>query len=379
MYVCGITPYDATHIGHAATYVAFDLVNRYWRAQGRSVSYVQNVTDVDDPLLERAERDGVDWRELAANQTELFRGDMTALRVLPPDHYAGAVEEMGRVAESVADLLASGAAYQLAITDENPYPDVYFDISRSGRFGYVSRDDRPTMLALMAERGGDPDRKGKRDPLDPLLWRMARPGEPSWPAAVGDGRAGWHIECTAIARAYLGEQIDLQGGGSDLIFPHHECSAAHAESLADVDRFAGHYTHAGMLAYDGEKMSKSLGNLVFVSKLTASGVDPMAIRLALLAGHYRQDRPWSDDVLRQAVQRLDRWRAAASRAAASGAAADRTPATGTRARDLVDALAADLDTPAALATVDAWAADPDPETDLPAVLDALLGVTLTSR
>jgi len=366
LYVCGITPYDATHIGHAATYLAFDLVLRYWRAAGQQVRYVQNVTDVDDPLLERAMRDGVDWRELAADQIDLFRRDMAALRVIPPDEYVGVVEEMAEVARSVAALMKSGTAYTV---DDSGHRDIYFDITATGHFGYESGYDRDTMNRLATERGGDPDRPGKRDPLDPLLWRMSRPGEPSWPSPMGAGRAGWHIECAAIAGKFLGPAVDVQGGGSDLVFPHHECSAAHAESLAGVDRFAGHYVHAGMLGYHGEKMSKSLGNLVFVSTLLAAGTDPMAIRSALLADHYRADRDWSDDLLTAAADRLRRWRTAAARTAAGPIDSVLT--------DLHAAIADDLDTPAALAVLDAWAADDSlPGAAVANDADALLGIRL---
>ncbi|WP_353651296.1 cysteine--1-D-myo-inosityl 2-amino-2-deoxy-alpha-D-glucopyranoside ligase [Nakamurella sp. A5-74] len=366
MYVCGITPYDATHIGHAATYVTFDLVNRYWRASGRTVTYVQNVTDVDDPLLERAERDGVDWRDLAREQTDLFRSDMTHLRVIPPERYVGVVEEMDAVSAGVARLLESGAAYRVP---DDEYPDVYFDISTTGRFGYESRYDRGTMLTYSAERGGDPDRPGKRDPLDPLLWRCARPGEPSWESPLGAGRAGWHIECAVIAGKLLGERIDLQGGGSDLIFPHHECSAAHAEALTGAARFAGHYTHTGMLAYQGTKMSKSLGNLVFVSRLIASGVDPAAIRIALLSFHYRTDREWTDVMPAAATERLHRWREAA-RTTGQGTAGPTVDA-------LVAALADDLDTPTAFRVLDDWAASPGDDSDaVVTAVDALLGIPL---
>ncbi len=373
IYVCGITPYDSTHLGHAATYLAFDLVQRVWLDAGHDVHYVQNITDIDDPLLERAERDGVDWADLAAGQIDQFRHDMTALRVLPPDDYVGAVEAMGEVAAAVDALLACGAAYRVA---DDEYPDVYFDVESSGRFGYESRYDEHTMDIFFAERGGDPDRPGKKHRLDPLLWRMARPGEPSWPSPLGAGRAGWHIECAAIAGNRLGllgipggTAIDVQGGGSDLIFPHHECSAAHAEVLSGVDRFAQHYTHAGMIGLDGEKMSKSRGNLVFVSKLLQQGVDPMAIRLALFAGHYRQDRFWSDDLLTTARTRLTAWRAAAVR---PGVAADQV------VKELRGALADDLDTPAALDLLDAWADDVTLDGPSVAVaVDALLGVSLS--
>lgn len=371
IYVCGITPYDSTHLGHAATYLAFDLVQRVWLDRGHRVDYVQNITDVDDPLLERAERDGVHWADLAAEQIELFRQDMTALRVLPPAQYIGAVEAMAEVSDAVIALLDLGAAYRLV---DDQYPDVYFDIEASGRFGYESRYDDATMNTFFAERGGDPDRPGKKHALDPVLWRMARPGEPSWPSALGAGRAGWHIECTAIAGNRLGvlgsggRRIDVQGGGSDLIFPHHECSAAHAEVLSGLDRFAEHYTHAGMIGLDGEKMSKSRGNLVFVSRLRQDGVDPMAVRLALLAGHYRQDRFWNDALLATAAGRLAAWRVAAARSGTSAAAV----IDGLRV-----ALADDLDTPAALDLLDEWAADDDADgAEVAAAVDALLGIPL---
>ena len=365
IYVCGITPYDATHLGHAATYLAFDLVQRVWLDNGHRVHSVQNITDIDDPLLERAHRDSIDWRDLAAREIQLFREDMTALRVLPPDDYIGAVEAMDEVSDGVRRLLDSGAAYRV---DDPQFPDVYFDIAAAPKFGYESRYDLATMLKLSAERGGDPDRAGKRNPLDPLLWRTPREGEPSWESPVGPGRPGWHIECAVIAGNRLGPTIDVQGGGSDLIFPHHECSAAHAEVLTGVAPFARHYSHAGMISLEGEKMSKSRGNLVFVSRLLADGVDPMAIRAALLAGHYRTDRPWSDDLLDAASSRLDRWRAAAQR---SG-----TPASSV-VGELRSALADDLDTPTALAALDRWASDDTLDGALVAdAADALLGLTL---
>ena len=346
MYVCGITPYDATHLGHAATYLAFDLVNRYWRDLGHDVHYVQNITDIDDPLLERAARDQDDWVVLGMRETALFREDMEALRVVPPRHYIGAVEAMGEIAELVGKLLAEGAAYRV---DDPQFPDVYFDSAVTGHFGYESRYDEETMIRLSRERGGDPDRPGKRHPTDALLWRMAREGEPSWESDLGPGRPGWHVECAAIALNRLGPQIDVNGGGSDLIFPHHECGAAHAEAHTGVHPFAKHYVHAGMIGLDGEKMSKSRGNLVFVSKLRSQGVDPNAIRLALLAGHYRSDRPWTADLLTAAQERLADVAARPSRA---------TPAR--TATDLVarlrDAPRRRPRHPGALAAVDAWAA-----------------------
>ncbi len=371
MDVCGITPYDATHLGHAATYLAFDLVQRVWRDNGHRVHYVQNVTDVDDPLFERAARDGVDWRDLGARETQLFREDMSALRVLPPQDYIGATEAIDEVIELVEKLLVTGAAY----TVEDPeHPDIYFRADATTQFGYESNYDRDTMMRLFAERGGDPERTGKADALDALLWRAERPEEPSWPSPFGPGRPGWHVECAAIALSRIGFGFDVQGGGSDLIFPHHEFSAAHAECATGERRFARHYVHAGMIGWDGHKMSKSRGNLVLVSRLRAAGTDPAAIRLGLLAGHYRSDRFWSDTVLAEANERLRRWRAATSLAA------------GPDAGDLIGRvrryLADDLDTPKVLAAIDGWVTDAleyggrdsaAPETVATAA-DALLGI-----
>ncbi|MEO8283523.1 MAG: cysteine--1-D-myo-inosityl 2-amino-2-deoxy-alpha-D-glucopyranoside ligase, partial [Pseudarthrobacter sp.] len=295
MYVCGITPYDATHMGHAASYVAFDLLNRVWRDAGLKVAYVQNVTDVDDPLLERATATGVDWRDLAASQIDLFQTDMEALNVIAPDHYVGAVESVNLIVPAIERLLQLGLAYRVAGAAGEPDGDVYYDVEAAGKqsiapdawtLGSISRLGEAEMLELFAERGGDPGRAGKRQALDPLLWRVARDGEPSWPGGeLGQGRPGWHIECTVIAQQYLPAPFTVQGGGSDLIFPHHEMGAGHAYSLAGVP-LAHHYAHAGMVGLDGEKMSKSKGNLVLVSKLRADGDEPAAIRLAILAHHY---------------------------------------------------------------------------------------------
>ena len=374
IYVCGITPYDATHIGHAATYIAFDMVQRAWHDAGYEVRYVQNVTDVDDPLLERAAKNGTDWQVLALSETALFREDMTALRVLPPYRYIGAVESIPLVVDLVEKLVASGAAYQV---DD----DIYFDVHRDADFGSVSGLDPSMQVKIFGERGGDPDRPGKRDPLDCLLWLAARPGEPSWESPLGPGRPGWHIECAAIALEYLGMGIDVQGGGTDLAFPHHEMGAAEAQAVTGERPFAQVYAHAGMVGLHGEKMSKSKGNLVFVSKLRAAGHDPMAIRLAILAHHYRSDWEWFQSELEEAEERLARWRAAVSRP-------DAPPADELLAQ-IRTALADDLDTPTALAAIDAWAAwatdpAPDDETALDAAapglvsraLDALLGIAL---
>ncbi|MGN6686125.1 MAG: cysteine--1-D-myo-inosityl 2-amino-2-deoxy-alpha-D-glucopyranoside ligase, partial [Actinomycetales bacterium] len=266
MYVCGITPYDATHLGHAATYVTFDLVNRVWRDQGLDVRYVQNVTDVDDPLLERAVATGQDWRQLAERETALFREDMTALRVLPPDEYIGAVEAIPLIVDSIERLQERGATYDVD-------GDTYFSAAADPSFGGVSHFSPEEMRKLFAERGGDPGRPGKKDPLDWLLWRAERPDDPAWETRLGSGRPGWHIECSSIALHYLGDQIDVQGGGRDLVFPHHEMGASEAQVLTGERPFADHYVHVGMVGLDGEKMSKSRGNLVFVSALRREGRD----------------------------------------------------------------------------------------------------------
>lgn len=351
MYVCGITPYDATHLGHAATYIAFDLLHRAWLDAGHEVHYASNVTDVDDPLLERAARTGVDWEQLAADQTALFAEDMTALGVLPPHTYLGAVETIPMTAEAVARLLDLGLAYRVPLEegaggDRPDLGDVYADISADPHFGAVAGLTHDETVALFAERGGDPDRPGKRDPLDPALWRRERLGEPAWEAGVlGRGRPGWHIECTVIAGHALGAAFDVQGGGRDLCFPHHEMSTAHARALGGVGGRL--QVHTGMVAYQGEKMSKSLGNLVLVSALRASGVDPMAVRLAVLAHHYRADWEWTDGVLAAAQARLARWRAALS--GVGGPDAESTVSA------IRAAVGDDLDAPRALAAVDAWA------------------------
>lgn len=362
MYVCGITPYDATHLGHAATYVAFDLIGRMWRDNGQQVRYVQNVTDIDDPLLERAALTGADWREVALRETALFRADMVALRIIPPDAYVGAVEAIPLVVDRIEDLQAQGVVYRVG-------EDLYLDIHADERFGAVAGRHEEEMRSIFAERGGDPHRIGKRHPLDPLMWKAAAPGDPSWPTRIGSGRPGWHIECVAIALEHLTAPIDVQGGGSDLAFPHHEMGASMGHLLSGWP-FARAYVHAGMVGLDGHKMSKSRGNLVFVSQLRADGVDPAAIRLALLSQHYRSDWMWEHGLLDEALVRLARWRAAFERPSAASAAelVDR----------LRDRLSDDLDAPGALRAVDAWAARAGADEDGPRqaadAVDALLGV-----
>jgi L-cysteine:1D-myo-inositol 2-amino-2-deoxy-alpha-D-glucopyranoside ligase len=363
LYVCGITPYDATHLGHAATYLLFDELQRVCRDAGTPVRYVQNVTDVDDPLLERAAATGEDWRALAEREIELFREDMANLRILAPAEYIGAVEAIPDVVDAIVGLRDAGAAYDLD-------GDLYFAVSAAPGFGDVSHFDGAEMLRLSAERGGDPDRAGKKDALDCLLWQHERPNDPAWDSAVGRGRPGWHIECAAIARRHLGPTIDIQGGGEDLVFPHHELSAAEAATLNGAPGFASVYVHQALLSYDGAKMSKSRGNLVFVSKLRAAGVDPMAIRLALLAHHHTKAWEFQDQEIERAMARLTAWRSALARP------------SGPNARPLVDAmriaLRNGLDTPAALAAADKWMESDGDDAEAPgmakAAIDALLGI-----
>ncbi len=363
LYVCGITPYDATHLGHAATYLLFDELQRVCRDAGIDVRYVQNVTDVDDPLLERAAQTGEDWTVLADREIDLFRADMSALRILAPAEYVGAVEAIPDIAEAIARLRDAGAAYEVD-------GDVYFAVASAPGFGDLSHLPPADMLRLFGERGGDPDRPGKKDPLDCLLWQAARLGEPSWDTVLGAGRPGWHIECTAIAMKHLGDTIDVQGGGEDLVFPHHEMGGAEAAVLSGHVPFAGASLHQAMVGYDGEKMSKSKGNLVLVSNLRASGVDPMAIRLALLAHHHASPWEWKDEEIKSATKRLAEWRAGFSRP------------SGPSAEPLIDAmrraLRNGLDTPAALDAVDAWAGSEGEDETAPekarAATDALLGI-----
>lgn len=370
MYVCGITPYDSTHLGHAATYLTFDLIYRQFLDAGKKVNYAQNITDVDDPLFERAERDGVDWRELGTSQIDLFRSDMELLSVIPPQHFIGAMEAVDEIVDMVQKLLDNGAAY---VVDDPEYPDVYASIDATEEFGYESNYSMEQMREFFAERGGDPDRPGKKHPMDALIWRAHREGEPAWKSPFGPGRPGWHIECSAIATNYLGSTFDIQGGGSDLKFPHHEFSAAHAEAALGVDRMAQFYVHTGMIGLDGVKMSKSLGNLVFVHKLVEQGEDPSTIRLGVFSGHYRAERDWSDEVLDQAKARLATWRTALEAPGSLSAAEDAVAG-------LRQALADDLDTPAALRAIDDWAGSDRGEDEegaaqlVRSALDSLLGV-----
>ena len=344
MYVCGITPYDATHLGHAATYLTFDLINRYLKATGAEVRFVQNITDIDDPLLERAKRDGIDWEDLAHSQIELFRSDMVNLHILQPESYIGAVEAIPLVIEAIEVLKTANTIYSVD-------KDLYFQVRSDSEFGTRSHYSQVEMQEIFSQRGGDPDRVGKKDVLDCLVWLAARPGEPSWASPFGEGRPGWHIECSAIALAYLKPDpaddyaIDIQGGGSDLIFPHHEMGASQVAIMTGKP-YARTYVHTGMVGLNGEKMSKSKGNLVFVSKLVAAGIDPMVIRLALLSAAYGRDRMWTDSVLAEANARMDRLKSALSR--------NEVAPTQECIALIIASLADNLDTVRAIKTIDTW-------------------------
>lgn len=340
MYVCGITPYDSTHLGHAATYLSFDLINRYQQLANLQVSFVENVTDVDDPLLERAKRDGQDWQVLANSQVDLFISDMTALRILPPSQLVKVTDSLDLVESFIDKLDRNGHIYQID-------GDFYFSVDK-----YL--DSLPIPLAeaisVFAERGGDPDKEGKRHPLDAVVWSANKDGEPGWNSKYGFGRPGWHIECTAIACEFLDNDekdpvIQLQGGGSDLVFPHHFMSAQIVKAALGRD-FAESYIHAGMICLDGEKMSKSKGNLIFVSKLIQEGVDPMVIRWALLSGHYQQDREWSTQLLERAKDEVMLVRSALSRSET----ADASSLVSNLIKDLSD----NLNTPKALSEIVDW-------------------------
>src|SRR5436189_411614 len=299
MYTCGITPYAASHVGHAAAYVTYDILQRRLRDLGHTTQCVRNVTDVDDDILRKARELGVYYLDLAAEETARFDADMSALGLLHPFSEPRATSAIHDILGFIGRVLDRGHAYEAAGA-------VYFSVSSFDRFGQISHLSREQMLPLAAERGGNPDDPAKRDPLDFVLWQPSAPDEPSWPSMWGPGRPGWHIECSALALRELGTTIDLHGGGADLIFPHHECEAAQSEA-ATGDTFVRHWLHAPLIALEGEKMSKSLGNLVFVSDLLKEW-DPSAIRLAVLNQHYREPWEWFDSYMDEAEARLQRWR-----------------------------------------------------------------------
>ena len=334
MYTCGITPYDATHLGHAATFLAYDVLQRRLIDRGHTVTCVRNVTDVDDPLFAKARELGVHYLDLAAGEETRFEADLEALNVLPVVSTPRASSAIPDIRGFIGMVLDRGFAY---LADGA----VYFDVGRFAEFGTIGNYSREEMLALARERGGDVDNPAKRDPLDFVLWQPSAPDEPSWDTLWGPGRPGWHIECSALALRELGTTIDLHGGGTDLIFPHHECERAQSEA-ATGEPFVRHWMHTALIGKDGHKMSKSLGNLVFVDALRKEW-DPMAIRLGIVEHHYRVEWEWDDDLMPRSAKRLDAWRGAA----------------GGRQSDLLDevrsALDDDLDTPRAVAAIDSAA------------------------
>jgi L-cysteine:1D-myo-inositol 2-amino-2-deoxy-alpha-D-glucopyranoside ligase len=330
MYTCGITPYDATHLGHAAVYVTYDVLQRRLRDLGHETRCVRNITDVDDSILGKARELGVHYLDLAAAETARFDDDIRALGLLPAWSEPRATSAIADIRGFIGMVLDRGHAYQAG-------GGVYFDVSSFESFGSVSGYDREQMLAYAKERGGNTDDPHKRDPLDFVLWQPSLDDEPSWESLWGPGRPGWHIECSALALRELGTTIDLHGGGRDLIFPHHECERAQSEA-ATGEPFVRHWMHQAFVSMDGEKMSKSLGNLVFVSELRKEW-DAMAIRLLLVENHYRIDWEWDDTRMPRAAERLERWRTAG---AGTGGL------TEVRA-----ALDDDLDTTTAVAAIDA--------------------------
>ena len=368
IYVCGITPYDSTHLGHAATYLAFDLINRYQFLSKHQVKFIENVTDIDDPLLERAKRDNLEWQTLAQDQIDLFKSDMSALRILPPEKLVKVTDSFDLIEKFITQLSERGFLYKVE-------EDYYFSVSDFLDDLPISVDQAKTIFK---ERGGDPDRIGKKHPLDPVVWLANRDGEPGWPSKFGYGRPGWHVECTAIACNYLDNFnsdpiIDLQGGGSDLLFPHHYMSAKIVKAAFGRE-FASLYVHAGMIGLDGEKMSKSKGNLVFVSRLLENQVDPMVIRWALLTGHYQSDRQWSDELLRKAESEVELVRTALSR--------NEVADTDQLIKDLISDLANNLDTPTALNRLVLWAITSQKDAsfnksgEVSRAIDSLLGLAL---
>lgn len=331
MYTCGITPYDATHLGHAATFISYDVLQRRLIDRGHRVTCVRNVTDVDDPLFAKARELGIHYLDLAAGEEARFERDMVALNALPVASTPRASSAIADIRGFIGMVLDRGYAYE---SDGS----VYFDVSKSESFGTVSNYDPDEMLALARERGGAVDDPSKRNPLDFVLWQPSAPDEPSWDTMWGPGRPGWHIECSALALRELGTTIDLHGGGADLIFPHHECERAQSEA-ATGQPFVRHWMHTALIAKDGEKMSKSVGNLVFVDRLREEW-EPMAIRLALVEHHYRTEWEWDDELMPRNTARLAAWRRAAD-----GRAGDVLDEVRERLDD-------DLDGPGAVAAVD---------------------------
>ncbi|MDQ3390606.1 MAG: class I tRNA ligase family protein [Actinomycetota bacterium] len=359
MYTCGITPYDATHVGHAATFVAFDVLQRRLIDLGHTVTCVRNVTDVDDPLFVKARQLGIHYLDLAAAEEARFERDMEALSALPVSSTPRASSAIPDIRGFIGMVLDRGFAYQAG-------GSVYFDVSAFEEFGSLSGLDEATMVELARQRGGKVDDPDKRHPLDFVLWQPSADDEPSWDTLWGPGRPGWHIECSALALRELGTTIDLHGGGTDLIFPHHECERAQSEA-ATGEPFVRHWMHTAMIAKDGQKMSKSLGNLVFVDELRTVW-DARAIRLAIIEHHYRRDWEWDDGLMPRSDGRLRRWLGAAGETPVGAGAGDDGVLDDVRA-----ALDDDLDTPGAVAIIDDAVAAGEPVVHAA----ALLGVPLS--
>jgi L-cysteine:1D-myo-inositol 2-amino-2-deoxy-alpha-D-glucopyranoside ligase len=335
LYVCGITPYDSTHLGHAFTYTVFDALVRTLEHRGHRVVYVRNVTDVDDDILRRARELDMDYLELGRRETARFDRALETLGCRPPDAEPRATDTIDAIVRAVRGLQQRGVAYALA--DGR----VYVDVAAAPQFGALSRLDRAEMLRQFAEKGGDPEAPGKRDPLDLLLWQASPEGEPSWPSPWGDGRPGWHIECSVMAMEELGNTIDVHGGGKDLVFPHHEAEIVQSEQLTGQAPFARFWMHVGMVSLDGVKMSKSVGNLVFIADLLER-YEAGAIRRYLLSHHYRDGWSHDDTVLEESAAAFKRWRDAA------GTDGERPDL----AEDFHAALDDDFDTPRALGVLD---------------------------
>jgi len=341
VYVCGVTPYDSGHMGHAFTFCMFDVLVRFIESTGNRVRYVQNVTDIDDPLFDRARRDGVDWRALADRETEVHVRDMSALGWRPPDRMPRVSDEISRIRSAAARLHASGHAYH---TDA-----LYFDVRRYRGYGRLSHRTRRSMLGKLRDEGllGVVGDGSKRDALDFPLWRSSRPGEPSWPSKFGPGRPGWHIECSAMAMRYLGDQIDIHGGGRDLEFSHHESERAQSESLTGKAPFARAWMHTGLVRYEGRKMSKSLGNLVKVGEALRRA-PAAAVRLYLISHRYGRDWDFSWAGLERAARLIERAGRALAQEGGPARADDFSPAAKALLREFNAALEDDLDTPRAL-------------------------------
>lgn len=295
MYVCGITPYDTTHLGHARVSVVYDTLRRYLERQGLQVRYVQNVTDIDEPLFERARRDGVRWQDLGAQQTQRYLESLERLNVQRPEYYVTATSAIPQMVPIIEQLIEQGHAYVRNGT-------VYYHAASYEQFGQLAHADYPALLAMANQMGNHPDDPQKRDPIDFVLWQPSQPDEPAWESPWGAGRPGWHIECSTLAMQYLGNQVDIHGGGTDLIFPHHACEIAQAEPVTGVTPFVRCWMHVGLVGLDGTKMSKSLGNMVFVDQVLAT-YSQAALRLALLNYPYHQ--PFEYRV--QDVARAEEW------------------------------------------------------------------------